>query len=292
MYSDVGWAGAILGAFLVLLFGFLFVTVSSRLTGEIGSSSNPISGMTVATLLMTCLIFLAVGRTSPQDAVLALSIGGVVCIAASNGGTTSQDLKTGFLVGGTPRWQQWAIIVGALTSALVIGFTLLLFNSAGNVYSHARFARRESQGSPCRPQGDGNLRQHGLPRLEAHAGRPDGVEGKARQIPGGRQRPGLLPDRSHHHRRTQAARRLEAEGPVRSKLQSRPRKPERDGSAPRKGAEFTPGDVPCLEQHQGVGGGGEQQRRQAEGGLFRRSGGRISGGRHRRRASTRTIRRR
>ena len=135
MMTDVGLVGAVLGSVLVLLFGFLFVPVSSRLTGEIGSSSNPISGMTVATLLMTCLIFLAVGRTSPRDAVLALSIGGVVCIAASNGGTTSQDLKTGFLVGGTPRWQQWAIIVGALTSAVVIGFTLLLFNSAGNVYS-------------------------------------------------------------------------------------------------------------------------------------------------------------
>ncbi len=135
MSRDVGVFGALLGALMVLLFGFLFVTVSSRLTGEIGSSSNPISGMTVATLLMTCLVFLAVGRTSPQDAVLALSIGGVVCIAASNGGTTSQDLKTGFLVGGTPRWQQWAIIAGALTSAVVIGFTLLLFNSAGNVYS-------------------------------------------------------------------------------------------------------------------------------------------------------------
>ena len=135
MMTDVGLVGAVLGSLLVLLFGFLFVTVSSRLTGEIGSSSNPISGMTVATLLMTCLIFLALGRTSPMDAVLALSIGGVVCIAASNGGTTSQDLKTGFLVGGTPRWQQWAIIVGALTSAVVIGFTLLLFNSAGNVYS-------------------------------------------------------------------------------------------------------------------------------------------------------------
>jgi putative OPT family oligopeptide transporter len=135
MSADVGYIGGILGSMLVLLFGFLFVTVSSRLTGEIGSSSNPISGMTVATLLMTCLIFLAIGRTSSKDAVLALSIGGVVCIAASNGGTTSQDLKTGFLVGGTPRWQQWAIIIGALTSALVIGFTLLLFNSAGNVYS-------------------------------------------------------------------------------------------------------------------------------------------------------------
>ena len=135
LQNEVGLVGAVLGSLLVLLFGFLFVTVSSRLTGEIGSSSNPISGMTVATLLLTCLIFLALGMRSPTDAVLALSIGGVVCIAASNGGTTSQDLKTGYLVGGTPRWQQWAIIIGALTSALVIGFTLLLFNSAGAVYS-------------------------------------------------------------------------------------------------------------------------------------------------------------
>jgi putative OPT family oligopeptide transporter len=126
---------ALLGAVLVLVFGFLFVTVSSRLTGEIGSSSNPISGMTVATLLLTCMIFLALGMKSPTDAVLALSIGGVVCIAASNGGTTSQDLKTGYLIGGTPRLQQWAILVGALTSAAVIGGTLLLFNAVGTVYS-------------------------------------------------------------------------------------------------------------------------------------------------------------
>lgn len=126
---------ALMGALLVVLFGFLFVTVSSRLTGEIGSSSNPISGMTVATLLMTCLIFLALDWTTPTDAVLALSIGGVVCIAASNGGTTSQDLKTGFLVGATPRLQQWAILIGAFTSSLVIGGTLILFNNAGTIYS-------------------------------------------------------------------------------------------------------------------------------------------------------------
>ncbi len=127
--------GAVLGSLLVLVFGFLFVTVSSRLTGEIGSSSNPISGMTVAALLMTCLIFLALGMTSGTDAVLALSIGGVVCIAASNGGTTSQALKTGFLLGATPKWQQWAIIIGTVSSALVIGLILLLFNSAGIVYT-------------------------------------------------------------------------------------------------------------------------------------------------------------
>ncbi|MFO0879411.1 MAG: oligopeptide transporter, OPT family [Gemmataceae bacterium] len=127
------WWKSILGALLVVIFGFLFVTVSSRLTGEIGSSSNPISGMTVATLALTCLIFLALGMTSPIESVIALSIGGVVCIAASNGGTTSQDLKTGYLVGGTPYLQQWSILIGALSSALVIGVILLVFNQAGTV---------------------------------------------------------------------------------------------------------------------------------------------------------------
>ncbi len=111
----------ILGALLIVAFGFLFVTVSSRLTGEIGSSSNPISGMTVATLLLTCLVFLIIKWTAPPYFVTALSIGGIVCIAASNGGTTSQDLKTGFLVGSTPKYQQIAILVGALTSALALG---------------------------------------------------------------------------------------------------------------------------------------------------------------------------
>jgi putative OPT family oligopeptide transporter len=124
----------ILGAILIVAFGFLFVTVSSRLTGEIGSSSNPISGMTVATLLLTCLIFLVVGWTGPTYYVTALSIGGIVCIASSNGGTTSQDLKTGFLVGSTPRAQQIAILVGAFASALILGPILLVLNDAGTVY--------------------------------------------------------------------------------------------------------------------------------------------------------------
>ena len=124
----------ILGAVLIIAFGFLFVTVSSRLTGEIGSSSNPISGMTVATLLLTCLIFLIVGWTGPSYYVTALSIGGIVCIAASNGGTTSQDLKTGFLVGATPKYQQIAILVGALASALILGPILLRLNEQSTVY--------------------------------------------------------------------------------------------------------------------------------------------------------------
>jgi putative OPT family oligopeptide transporter len=124
----------ILGAILIIAFGFLFVTVSSRLTGEVGSSSNPISGMTVATLLLTCLVFLIIGWTAPPYFVTALSIGGIVCIAASNGGTTSQDLKTGFLVGSTPKWQQVAILVGALTSAIALGPILLAMNQSGSVY--------------------------------------------------------------------------------------------------------------------------------------------------------------
>ena len=125
----------LIGSLFIVMFGFLFVTVSSRLTGEIGSSSNPISGMTVATLLLTCLAFLLMGNTGKAATLTALTIAAVVCIAASNGGTTSQDLKTGYLVGGTPRLQQIAILIGALTSALVMGVTLILLNDAGTVYS-------------------------------------------------------------------------------------------------------------------------------------------------------------
>lgn len=123
-----------LGALLIIVFGFLFVTVSSRLTGEIGSSSNPISGMTVATLLLTCLIFLIVGWTGGVYYVTALSVGGIVCIAASNGGTTSQDLKTGFLVGATPRSQQISLLIGVVASALILGPILLRLNDAATVY--------------------------------------------------------------------------------------------------------------------------------------------------------------
>ncbi len=125
----------LLGAVLIVLFGFLFVTVSSRLTGEIGSSSNPISGITVATLLLTSLIFLGLGWTTLNYRVTALSVAAIVCIAASNAGTTSQDLKTGYLVGATPRYQQLGLLVGALTSALVIGFTLIWLNESYTVYS-------------------------------------------------------------------------------------------------------------------------------------------------------------
>ena len=132
--GGVGFAARLAAAVLIIIFGFLFVTVSSRLTGEIGSSSNPISGMTVATLLLTCLCFVMLRWTGASYFVTALSIGGIVCIASSNGGTTSQDLKTGFLVGATPRAQQIAILIGALASALVLGPILLELNKAGAVY--------------------------------------------------------------------------------------------------------------------------------------------------------------
>jgi putative OPT family oligopeptide transporter len=132
--GGTGVGARILAALLIVILGFLFVTVSSRLTGEIGSSSNPISGMTVATLLITCLVFLVIGWTGSTYYVTALSIGAIVCIASSNGGTTSQDLKTGFLVGATPKNQQIAILIGALASALILGPILLKLNSAASVY--------------------------------------------------------------------------------------------------------------------------------------------------------------
>jgi putative OPT family oligopeptide transporter len=132
--GGVGFAARAAAALLIVVFGFLFVTVSSRLTGEIGSSSNPISGMTVATLLLTCLIFVLLRWTGANYFVTALSIGGIVCIASSNGGTTSQDLKTGFLVGSTPKSQQIAILIGALASALMLGPLLLKLNTASSVY--------------------------------------------------------------------------------------------------------------------------------------------------------------
>jgi putative OPT family oligopeptide transporter len=147
----LNWEGLV-GAVMILLFGFLFVTVSSRLTGEVGSSSNPISGMTIATLLLTCLIFLALGRTGTGAMLTALTIAAVVCIASSNGGTTSQDLKTGFLVGATPYKQQLAIVIGAVTSALVIGLTMLALNAAGTHYTNRDLPQQKLTIPPDAPK--------------------------------------------------------------------------------------------------------------------------------------------
>ena len=128
------------GAAMIVIFGFLFVTVSSRLTGEIGSSSNPISGMTVATLLLTCLMllgleWLGVATINKEIKLTALTIAGVVCVAAANGGSTAQALKVGHIVGATPRAQQLSILIGALTSALVVGLVLIAMNEANSTYS-------------------------------------------------------------------------------------------------------------------------------------------------------------
>jgi putative OPT family oligopeptide transporter len=125
----VGWAANLAASLLVVIFGFLFVTVSSRIVGLVGSSASPVSGMTIATLMATSAVFLVNGWTSPAFGALAITIGGVVCIAASNSGDTSQDLKTGYIIGATPRAQQLALMIGVVVSTVVIGFTLNLMNT-------------------------------------------------------------------------------------------------------------------------------------------------------------------
>ncbi|MCL4706634.1 oligopeptide transporter, OPT family [bacterium] len=116
--------GTVLMGLLVVVFGFFFVTVSSRIVGIIGSSSNPISGMTIATLMATCLIFVGLGWTGESYQSLAMAVGGIVCIAAANAGATSQDLKTGYIVGATPIYQQLGLVIGVVVSTFVIGWTL------------------------------------------------------------------------------------------------------------------------------------------------------------------------
>jgi len=118
----------LLGAALIIAFGFFFTTVSSRICGQIGSSANPISGMTIASLIAISLIFLLLGWTHIDDRVRAISIACVIAVAVANGGNTSQDLKTGFLIGATPRRQQLAILVGAIAAALAVGWTLTFLN--------------------------------------------------------------------------------------------------------------------------------------------------------------------
>ena len=113
---------------LIVVFGFFFVTVSSRIVGLIGTSSNPISGMTIATLIVTCVIFVALGWTGDVYSAVALCVGAIVCIAAANAGATSQDLKTGYLVGATPIYQQYGLVIGVLVSSLFIGLTTLFLH--------------------------------------------------------------------------------------------------------------------------------------------------------------------
>ncbi|MFN0015014.1 MAG: OPT family oligopeptide transporter [Saprospiraceae bacterium] len=119
-----GLLSKILLGLLVIIFGFFFVTVSSRIVGIIGSSNNPISGMTIATIMGTALVFIGVGWSGKVYEPMALVVGSMICIAAANAGATSQDLKTGYLVGATPRYQQLALFIGVVASSMVIGFTV------------------------------------------------------------------------------------------------------------------------------------------------------------------------
>lgn len=120
----------LLGAVIVVIFGFFFATVSSRMVGLIGSSNNPVSGMAIATLLIATILLKATGLDGATGMKGAIAIGSIICIVAAIAGDTSQDLKTGFIVGATPKKQQWGELIGVLTSSLAIGGVLYLLNEA------------------------------------------------------------------------------------------------------------------------------------------------------------------
>ncbi len=126
--GDSVWSKLLLGV-LVVIFGAFFVTVASRIVGLIGSSNSPISGMTIATLMGTCLVFIAIGWTGKVYEPMALVVGGMICIAAANAGATSQDLKSGYLVGATPKYQQIALFIGAIVSSIFIGLTVKILDT-------------------------------------------------------------------------------------------------------------------------------------------------------------------
>jgi len=138
--AQTQWYQNLFAAVFVVVFGFLFVTVAGRISGLLGNSSNPISGMSIATLMATCAVFFLAGWTAPKYAVLALMIGGAVCIAAAIAGATSQDLKTGYLVGSTPFWQQMGLLVGVTVSTVAIAFTLKLMNTGLEKYVPTQIA--------------------------------------------------------------------------------------------------------------------------------------------------------
>jgi putative OPT family oligopeptide transporter len=170
----------LLGGILIIIFGFFFTTVSSRICGQVGSSANPISGMTIAALIAISFIFLLLGWNQIDDRVRAISIACVIAVAVANGGNTSQDLKTGFLVGATPRRQQIAILIGAIGSALAVGWTLTFLNSA---YSYpvpevrAGFVARASGTSP-----DGNVVVHTETMSHFGVGGTDSIDNNSYQM--------------------------------------------------------------------------------------------------------------
>jgi len=122
-------ASKLLVGVLVLIFGAFFVTVASRIVGLIGSSNSPVSGMTIATLMGTCLVFISVGWTGKVFEPMALVVGGMICVAASTAGATSQDLKTGYLVGATPKYQQYSLFIGVIAASLAVGITVKILDT-------------------------------------------------------------------------------------------------------------------------------------------------------------------
>src|SRR5947208_5641466 len=170
----------LLGGILIIIFGFFFTTVSSRICGQVGSSANPISGMTIAALIAISFIFLLLGWNQIDDRVRAISIACVIAVAVANGGNTSQDLKTGFLVGSTPRRQQIAILIGAIGSALAVGWTLTFLNSA---YSYQVPETRPGFVAP--PSGttpDGNVVVHTETMAHFGIGGTDSIDNNTHQV--------------------------------------------------------------------------------------------------------------
>src|SRR2546423_6707880 len=169
-----------LGGILIILIGFFFTTVSSRICGQIGSSANPISGMTIASLIAISFIFLLLGWTQIDDRVRAISVACVIAVAVANGGNTSQDLKTGFLVGSAPKRQQIAILIGAIGSALAVGWTLTFLNSAYSYQvpeTRAGFVAPASGTSP-----DGNVVVHTETMSHFGVGGTDSIDNNTYQV--------------------------------------------------------------------------------------------------------------
>jgi putative OPT family oligopeptide transporter len=170
----------LLGGILIIIFGFFFTTVSSRICGQVGSSANPISGMTIAALIAISFIFLLLGWNQIDDRVRAISIACVIAVAVANGGNTSQDLKTGFLVGATPRRQQIAILIGAVGSALAVGWTLTFLNSA---YSYQVPETRPGFVAPASgATADGNVVVHTETMSRFSIGGTDSVDDDSYQV--------------------------------------------------------------------------------------------------------------
>ena len=166
--ADVGLLANLAASVLILIFGFLFVTVSSRIVGLIGSSANPVSGITIATLMATSAIFLVKGWTAPAFGALAITIGGTVCIAAANAGDTSQDLKTGYLIGATPWKQQLAVMIGVCVSTVVIGVTLNAMNRGLE-----EFRRPIARGTSALPHDGVVVQQQHFTRAHFRLTQPD-----------------------------------------------------------------------------------------------------------------------